>query len=128
MDTPNNPTFWRPRADLIRECVAAGLPASEIRARCLAEGYEVSDKSFHQAVYSARKRAPRPPPARPSYYQLCQAFVREYENAYRAGKLLAVTREMKNLIDVMSSCLLADQLREPLTERRAKRKRKRDPR
>lgn len=124
MDTPNNPVWWRSRADLIRECVAAGLTSDQIRARCLAEGYEIDPKTFHQAVYSARKRNPRPLAARPSYYQLCQAFVREYESAYRAGKMLIITQEMKNLIDTMSSCLLVEQLREPLTERRSKRKKK----
>lgn len=124
MDAPNNPTFWRPRADLIRECVAAGLSTAQIRTRCLAEGYNVDPKTFHQAVYSARKSAGRPIASRPSYYHLCQAFVREYENAYRAGKLLAITQEMKNLVDTMSACLTQDQLREPLTDRRKKRKTK----
>lgn len=118
MDAPNNPTFWRPRADLIRECVAAGLSPKETRERCAAEGYNVHDKSFRQAAYSARKSAGYKIPERPSYYMLWVEFMRSYDGAVRSGKPIVVTQEMKNIIDVAEHCIIHDKVREPVKRKR----------
>jgi hypothetical protein len=119
VDTPNNPTFWRPRADLIRECVAAGFTKKQIDAACIAEGYEAPSR---QAVNSAKQSDGYPIAARPSYYAIVKLLCTEYEKAVRSGKLIVVTQEMKDLIDIGSDCLLQDQIREPTTTKRRKRK------
>lgn len=125
MDAPkNNPNWWRPRADLIRECVELGLPTREIKARCLAEGYTADDASFRQAVYSARKSEGYPIASRPSYYGLWKMYLIAYEEAYRSGKVIGHTREMQNLIDEATRCVTQDQIREPITDRRARKKKR----
>jgi len=119
----NNPVFWRSRAELIRELADAGLSTAAIRKRCVAEGYEAPKR---EAIYRAKsyKTLGRPLASRPSYYHLWKFFLEEYDRAYRAGRLIAITQEMKRLIDVAESCVTQDQTREPITNRR-KRKAKR---
>lgn len=124
MDAPDNPTFWRSRADLIRECVAAGMSPRDIRARCVAEGY---NEPKPEAIYRAKTYKTRgyPVASRPSYYFLWKQFLSFYDAAVRSGKPIVLTEKMHEIIQLADQSLLQDQAREPLTNRRRKRKAKR---
>lgn len=122
MDAEGNDTPRRPRADFIRECLAAGLSPKEIRARCVAAHYP---EPKPEAIYRAKtyKTKGRPLASRPSYYTLWREFLAEYDRAYRKHILLGITGKMKEIIDCADLCVTQDLSREPITPRR-KRKRK----
>ena len=118
---PSDPLFLRPRAELLRELLAQGLDPKQIRAWFVERDLPAPSP---EAIYRAKSyKVKNTPASRPSYYFLWAEFLRAWDRAHRAGKLLAVTRELKAIIDAAEGCVLQDQTHEPSTPRR-KRKRK----
>jgi hypothetical protein len=124
-DTPQQ--VWRSQAAEIRDLLAAGLTPPQIRAHFETTGRKAPKP---EAIYRARTyelvsaEDSQTRLSHPSYYMLWRFFLDEYDKAFRAGKVLVITREMKDLIDTAEACVLKDITGEPFTARRAKRKRK----
>lgn len=124
---PQTEPPWKPsRAQLIRELVAAGYKNKDISRWCVEAGYESpSPSALHRArTYETKGR---PPPTRPSYYTLCKEYLEAHSRAVSKGLIISMTREMKVLLDLMERCILQDKMREPLTPRRVRKKRKAKP-
>lgn len=120
-------TFWVPRAQFIRELLAAHprIKNKTIKALCVAAGHEEPKR---QAIQSVRNRPnASAAPVRPSYYTLWKEYIATRDNALAKGFALAETARMKEILVLAEHCIMQDKLREPLTARRVRKKRKPKP-